>query len=102
MLRGRTNIGIIRMGELSVKPFIKECKQRYPASRTMEKAAPSFSEWQEYIQDPEWHPFKVIEIEGKGNEVCMLLLSFKFSVQLRNILQSNIFRTEYTSPKSKA
>ncbi|KAK9274866.1 hypothetical protein L1049_022120 [Liquidambar formosana] len=68
LLSGCTTIGIKRLGELSVKPFQKACKKKYPVKKALEKSALLCSKWQEYIQDPTWHPFKVVEIEGKDNE----------------------------------
>ncbi|GMY35649.1 factor of DNA methylation 5-like [Fagus crenata] len=65
LLNGRTIIGIKRLGEISVKPFQKECKKRYPADGALEKSAILCSKWQEYIQNPGWYPFKVVKIDGK-------------------------------------
>ncbi|KAK2982184.1 hypothetical protein RJ640_009436 [Escallonia rubra] len=55
-------------GDLSLRPFQQERKRRYLNRTAMEKAALLCSKWQEYIQDPGCHPFKILETEGKGNE----------------------------------
>ncbi|RVX07812.1 Factor of DNA methylation 1 [Vitis vinifera] len=47
MLSGRTNIGLKRMGELDEKPFLNTYN----------------------LKKPEWHPFKIVEVEGETLEI---------------------------------
>ena len=79
MLSGRsTNIGLKRMGELDEKPFLNTCKQRFSLEEANVQAYTLVSLWQDNLKKPEWHPFKIIEVEGKAS-VCLhlyILLSF--------------------------
>ncbi|KAF8400539.1 hypothetical protein HHK36_013838 [Tetracentron sinense] len=69
MLGGRTNIGIKRMGELNSKIFLSACRERFPTEAEM-KCAELCSLWQEHLKNPEWHPFKVVTVEGVS-KVCL-------------------------------
>ena len=61
----RAFIGIKRMGEMDEKPFHVACKQRFSAEDADIKAAEYCSKWQAELNKPEWHPFKVIAVDGK-------------------------------------
>ena len=65
MLSGRTLIGIKRMGELDEKPFQTACKQRFLKDNADVNAIMLCSKWQDELRKPEWHPFKVITVDGK-------------------------------------
>ncbi|KAL5719126.1 hypothetical protein ACHQM5_011950 [Ranunculus cassubicifolius] len=68
LLSARTTIGIKRMGELDSKPFLHACVQRNPSEAPC-KSVQLCSLWQEYIKDPHWQPFKVVQIgEDKYQE----------------------------------
>lgn len=69
MLSGRTNIGLKRMGELDEKPFLNTCKQRFSLEEANVQAYTLVSLWQENLKKPEWHPFKIVEVEGKTLEI---------------------------------
>ncbi|KAE8009022.1 hypothetical protein FH972_005480 [Carpinus fangiana] len=69
MLGGRTNIGIKRMGEIDSKPFQNTCKQRFPLEEANVQASTLCSLWQENLKDPNWHPFKIIDIDGNTQEI---------------------------------
>jgi hypothetical protein len=77
MLGGRTNIGIKRMGEIDSKPFQNTCKQRFPLEEANVQASTLCSLWQENLKDPNWHPFKIIDIDGNTQ-----VYSFKYSLSL--------------------
>jgi len=47
------------------KPFHVACKQRFSAEDADIKAAEYCSKWQAELNKPEWHPFKVIAVDGK-------------------------------------
>lgn len=59
-----TSIGIKRMGELDVQLFQRALKENFPRSKVDEKAVELCSLWQDYIRNPEWHPFKIVKIPG--------------------------------------
>ncbi|KAF5959579.1 hypothetical protein HYC85_000788 [Camellia sinensis] len=63
------NIGVKRMGELDNKPFHEAMKRKYSAAEAEERAMELCSLWDEYLRDPEWHPFKVVTVNGKSQGV---------------------------------
>lgn len=65
----RTNIGIKRMGEIDERAFVAECKKRFTVDEALIKASEGCSLWQENLKDPAWHPFRIIEHNGKTDEV---------------------------------
>ncbi|XP_077232735.1 factor of DNA methylation 1-like isoform X2 [Tasmannia lanceolata] len=68
MLGGRSSIEIKRMGDLDEKPFHTACAHRYPAKEVASRASELCSLWEDYIRQPEWHPYKVITTNGKCEE----------------------------------
>lgn len=60
----RVNIGIKRMGDIDIKPFQNTCKQRFSPDEAMVQASTLCSLWQDNLTDPNWHPFKVVTIDG--------------------------------------
>ncbi|XLS99805.1 hypothetical protein HN51_049157 [Arachis hypogaea] len=53
----RGNIGVRRMGELDIRPYNDE--------EAEERALELCSLWEEYLKDPDWHPFKISTSDGK-------------------------------------
>ncbi|XP_057474603.1 factor of DNA methylation 1-like [Actinidia eriantha] len=68
MLSSRTLIGIKRMGELDMKPFQNTCKARFPPSEVDVKALELCSLWQERLKNPDWHPYKMLTLEGGNHQ----------------------------------
>ncbi|KAG4380911.1 hypothetical protein AAZX31_15G036800 [Glycine max] len=72
---GKTNssrafIGVKRMGELDGKPFLSAAKRKYSGDEVNLKAVELCSQYEAYLRDPNWFPFKVlIDREGKAKEV---------------------------------
>lgn len=64
-LPGRSYLRVKRMGELDTKPFHEAMKKIYNEDEADERASELCSLWAEYLKDPDWHPFKVIKVEGK-------------------------------------
>lgn len=60
----RAAVGVKRMGELDNKPFQVAAKRKYGKQQAGMKAAKLCSLWQDHIQEPSWHPFKIITHEG--------------------------------------
>ncbi|KAI4356350.1 hypothetical protein L6164_000379 [Bauhinia variegata] len=60
----RAPIRIKRMGELDNRPFVTSSKRKFPDDDT--RAMMLCSEWEEYLRDPSWHPYKIVTDE-KGN-----------------------------------
>lgn len=65
MLSGRTLIGIKRMGELDEKPFKAACLQKFSAEDLEIKSLELCSLWEDYIKNPEWHPYKIVTVDDK-------------------------------------
>ncbi|KAE9591290.1 putative XS domain-containing protein [Lupinus albus] len=63
------NIGVKRMGELDTRPFLEAMKKKYNEEEAEDRASELCSLWEEYLKDPDWHPFKVIMVEGKETEI---------------------------------
>lgn len=55
------------MGELDGKPFLKAAKRKFSDDEVNVKAVELCSQYEAYIRDPNWFPFKVlIDKEGKA------------------------------------
>ncbi|XP_051120736.1 factor of DNA methylation 4-like [Andrographis paniculata] len=65
----RGNICVKRMGELEGKPFIEAAKRNYAGEDVPEKAMELCSKWEDYLRDPNWHPFKVIMVGDAAKEI---------------------------------
>ncbi|KAK7300722.1 hypothetical protein RJT34_11571 [Clitoria ternatea] len=65
----RANIGVKRMGELDIRPFLETMKKRYNGEEAEERASELCSLWEECLKDPDWHPFKITTIDGKHQEI---------------------------------
>lgn len=74
----RANIGVKRMGELDIKPFTTATKRKFPKEEAAEKAMVLCSQWEDYLRDPSWHPFKVIVDEGGNSKVCLYVIMEQF------------------------
>ena len=70
-LSSHSNIRLKRMGEIDTIPFLDAMKKRYNEEEAEERASELCSLWEEYLKNPDWHPFKVIMVEGK-EKVCLL------------------------------
>ncbi|CAL5334185.1 unnamed protein product [Camellia sinensis] len=62
-------IGVKKMGELDNKPFQTAAKRKYAVREAELKAIELCSLWEGYLRDPNWHPFKVIPVEGDHKEI---------------------------------
>ena len=73
-MSNRGSIGVKWMGQLDNSAFRIASKRRYPEEMAECKAAELCSLWEEYIKDPQWHPFKMIEVKGE-HKVCILVFT---------------------------
>ncbi|KAJ9559508.1 hypothetical protein OSB04_004668 [Centaurea solstitialis] len=69
MLSGKTNIGVKRMGELDTTAFYDACKEKFDADEAQIKATELCSLWQDKLKNSEWHPMKVVAVDGAHKEV---------------------------------
>ncbi|KAL0003129.1 hypothetical protein SO802_016910 [Lithocarpus litseifolius] len=68
-LASRAHIGVKRMGELDSKPFHEAMKRKYNEEEAEDRASELCSLWEEYLKDPDWHPLKVITVDGNHQQV---------------------------------
>ncbi|KAF8780036.1 hypothetical protein HU200_002003 [Digitaria exilis] len=61
----RANIGIKRMGELDPKAFRVACSKRLSKEDAEFTSAMLCSKLEAEIKDPNWHPFRVVCVDGK-------------------------------------
>ncbi|KAI3809055.1 hypothetical protein L1987_25022 [Smallanthus sonchifolius] len=64
-----SHIGVKRMGELENKPFLDAMKRKYGDMDGEDRASEMCSLWEEYLRDPNWHPFKVLTANGKSQGI---------------------------------
>ncbi|KAK2424965.1 protein INVOLVED IN DE NOVO [Trifolium repens] len=77
----RATISVKRMGKLAIKPFEKAAKKKFFDEVNAEtkrkisnkalkaKAEELCSQWEEYLRDPNWHPFRIITDKGNDKEI---------------------------------
>ncbi|KAL5122639.1 Protein INVOLVED IN DE NOVO 2 [Glycine soja] len=68
-LSSHGNIRLKRMGELDTIPFHDAMKKRYNEEEAEERASELCSLWEEYLKNPDCHPFKVTMVEGKEKAI---------------------------------
>lgn len=69
-MSSRAQIGVKRMGELDNAPFQEAMRRKYQynVEEAEEKASELCSLWEDYLKDPDWHPFKVVPVKGEHKE----------------------------------
>ncbi|XP_024968306.1 protein INVOLVED IN DE NOVO 2-like [Cynara cardunculus var. scolymus] len=65
----RAHIGVKRMGELDVKPFLIAAKKNRSVKGGADNAIKLASLWEERLRDPSWHPFKITTTNGNSKEI---------------------------------
>uniref|UniRef100_A0A1J3J0I4 Protein INVOLVED IN DE NOVO 2 n=1 Tax=Noccaea caerulescens TaxID=107243 RepID=A0A1J3J0I4_NOCCA len=69
MKEWKTSIGVRRMGELVAKPFMDAMQQKYCQQDVEDRAIDVLQLWEDYLKDPDWHPFKRVKLENQETEV---------------------------------
>jgi hypothetical protein len=94
-LCGYSKIGIKRVGEIDVKPFLDACKERFPIQReARSKALELCSIWQNRLRDPFFHPLKVVMFRQKPqaiiktDDVSMFLLEMEWGYEIYDAVVS--------------
>ncbi|XP_076947787.1 protein INVOLVED IN DE NOVO 2-like [Bidens hawaiensis] len=57
------------MGELENKPFLDAMKRKYGEIDAEDRASEMRSLCEEYLRDPNWHPFKVVTVNGRSKGI---------------------------------
>jgi hypothetical protein len=70
------------MGELDTGPFHEAMKKRYNEEEAEDKATELCSLWEEYLKDPDWHPFQVVMVDGKEKVSLYLLHCISLYIKL--------------------
>ncbi|XP_047153670.1 factor of DNA methylation 4-like [Vigna umbellata] len=67
----RATIGVKRMGELDEKPFVGAARRKFSDDEADVRALELCSQYEAYLRDPSWHPFKVLTDKegGKAKEI---------------------------------
>lgn len=65
----QTIIGTKRMGVIDETAFIEEAKKKFPPGEAEMQGLSMCSFWQKEIENPEWHPLRVVDVEGSGGTV---------------------------------
>ncbi|TYH51598.1 hypothetical protein ES332_D10G286900v1 [Gossypium tomentosum] len=71
VLTSRTTLVVKRMGEIDQKAFEVASSGKFPNKDWQETCAKLCSLWQQNVQDPKWHPFKMINIRGNLQEIVV-------------------------------
>ncbi|KZV26118.1 myosin-2 heavy chain-like [Dorcoceras hygrometricum] len=106
-ISSNAHIGVKRMGELDSKPFHEAMKRKYSDSEADERATELCSLWEEYLRDPQWHPLKVVEINGKPESVIneedekLVELKEKYGIEVYNAVTSALFEINEYNPSGR-
>lgn len=65
----RASIGVKAMGVLDQKVFKIAAEEKYSRQEAPKKAEELISLWRAHIEDSDWHPFKVIRVNGADKMV---------------------------------
>ncbi|XP_071724654.1 factor of DNA methylation 4-like [Rutidosis leptorrhynchoides] len=68
----KTQLGVKMMGQLNKGPFRCVVKRKYlnaGADDVKKKVDALWGEWKGYLGDPQWHPFKMIQVPGGHKEI---------------------------------
>ena len=84
MKEWKQNIGVKRMGELVTKPFMDALQQKYCQQDVEDRAIDVLQLWEDYLKDPDWHPFKRIKLENQEREMVRRPLLFLVSNLILN------------------
>ncbi|KAK6159459.1 hypothetical protein DH2020_006773 [Rehmannia glutinosa] len=96
-LPSRASIRIKRMGELDSKSFIAAAKRQYMDEEEDVKAVELCTQWDSYLRNANWHPFKIVPSEDGKNYKTILDEEDKKLKKLRNELGEEAYQAVATA-----
>ncbi|KAK4273657.1 hypothetical protein QN277_017003 [Acacia crassicarpa] len=69
VFHSRSQLVIKRMGALDTKPFQDACMHKYSSENWQEICAQLCSSWEENLKNANWHPYKIVEVNGTLQEI---------------------------------
>ncbi|XP_026385427.1 factor of DNA methylation 2-like [Papaver somniferum] len=100
---GRLGIGVKRMGELEIEVFVEAFKRKYGPGHGRQ-AALMCSEWQEYLKDSNWNPYRHI---GEGrvvpdeNDERLSMLKRDYGRELYNAVAAALMQINEYNPSGR-
>ncbi|CAN1338817.1 Factor of DNA methylation 3 [Linum perenne] len=91
------------MGELDGEPFLRAMSKKYLEEEAHEKASELCSLWAEHLKDPNWHPFKVVEVDEVINDEDERLNSLKkeYGEEAYNAVKSALMEINEYNPSGR-
>ncbi|PIN12173.1 Centromere-associated protein NUF2 [Handroanthus impetiginosus] len=106
-ISSNSHVAVKRMGELDSKPFHEAMKRKYREAEADERATELCSLWEEYLRDPEWHPIKVVIINGKHQAVIneedekLRDLKENYGDEVHNAVKAALFEINEYNPSGR-
>ncbi|KAF9596484.1 hypothetical protein IFM89_012215 [Coptis chinensis] len=100
-------VGVKRMGELQVEPFKDAWKRKYCPEEADEKATQLCSLWDDYLRNPEWHPFEVVNVGGLAMEIIdeedskLKELKYELGNEVHNAVKSALLELNEYNPSGR-
>ncbi|KAH6789350.1 hypothetical protein C2S51_004356 [Perilla frutescens var. frutescens] len=93
----RATIGVKRMGELRSEAFLPAAKRMYSDDEAEVRAVELCSQWESLIGNPNWHPFKIIPVEGGKSCKTILDNEDRDLAELRNAFGKEAYQAVSTA-----
>lgn len=104
MSSARSIVGVKKMGELDKKAFLASCKEKTADELSLSILC---SKWEDEIRQPEWHPFKVIDVGGQAKEIIreddekLQALKAELGVQAHDVVVKALLEMNEYNPSGR-